>query len=33
MYDVSDIRELIEYHLVASAPDAERAEKNLCHLV
>jgi hypothetical protein len=33
MYNVYGIRELIEYHLVASAPDVERAEKNLCHLV
>ena len=32
-YGVSEIRELIEYHLVASAPNDETADANLGHLV
>ena len=33
MYTVADITELIEYHLVASAPDDESADANLAQLV
>lgn len=33
MLTVTDILELIQYHLVASAPDDERAENNLEQLV
>ena len=33
VYTVTDIKELIQYHLVASATDSEVANKNLAHLV
>lgn len=33
MYSVADLKELIEYHLVTSAPNDDMADNNLAQLV